>query len=79
MGVRGPRATTSSHEFGLTNREHQVLGLLRERRSNAQIAAELVLSERTVHHHVSAILAKLGVSTRAEAAQVGQADDEPRH
>ncbi len=75
MGVRGPRATTSSHEFGLTNRERQVLGLLRERRSNAQIAAELVISERTVHHHVSAILAKLGVSNRAEAAQIGQGDE----
>ena len=72
MGVRGPRATTSSHEFGLTNREHQVLGLLRERQEQCADRSGLVLSERTVHHHVSAILAKLGVSTRAEAAAFGR-------
>jgi DNA-binding NarL/FixJ family response regulator len=35
---------------------------------NAQIAERLVVSEKTVHHHVSSILRKLGVQTRTEAS-----------
>ena len=76
LGVRGPRTTTASNEFGLTNRQREILELLRQQRTNAQIAAELVLSERTVHHHVSAILAKLGVSSRAEAARYGHGQEQ---
>lgn len=57
-------------EAELTNRERQVLELLAQGMSNAQIAAALVISEKTAGHHVSHILAKLGVSNRAQAAAV---------
>ncbi len=52
----------------LTNRELEVLSLVAEGNSNFQISEKLVLSEKTVGHHVSAILAKLGMSNRIEAA-----------
>lgn len=45
-----------------------MLDLLGQGMSNAAIAAWLYVSRRTVEHHVSNILAKLGLSTRAEAA-----------
>ena len=54
----------------LTAREQEVLGLLAQGMSNAQIAETLVISEKTAGHHVSRILAKLGVRNRAEAAAV---------
>jgi DNA-binding NarL/FixJ family response regulator len=65
---RGPRASTRENPAGLTAREVEVLGLLSEGLRNAQIAMRLVVSEKTVHHHVSAILRKLDVETRGEAA-----------
>jgi DNA-binding NarL/FixJ family response regulator len=46
-----------------------VLELLREGLTDAEIAERLVLSTRTVEHHVAAILAKLGVGSRREAAR----------
>ena len=52
---------------GLTARELQVLRLVADGRTNKAIAAELVLSERTVDRHVSNIFAKLAVSSRAAA------------
>src|SRR3954452_18003043 len=65
---RGPRATTRAHPAGLKPRQVAVLELLREGLTNAEIADRLVLSVRTVAHHVAAILSKLGVSSRREAA-----------
>ncbi|MFL6172128.1 MAG: ATP-binding protein [Marmoricola sp.] len=65
---RGPRAATAAHPAGLTAREAEVLDLLAERLTNAEIAERLVLSPRTVDRHVSSVLAKLGVSRRSEAA-----------
>jgi DNA-binding CsgD family transcriptional regulator len=65
---RGPRPSTRANPAGLTARELEVLELLAEGRRNAQIAQRLVVSEKTVDHHVSAILRKLGVGTRGEAA-----------
>ena len=65
---RGPRARTRDDPAGLTAREREVLALLAEGRRNAEIAAVLHLSERTVSHHVSACLRKVGVRTRTEAA-----------
>ena len=65
---RGPTLATRENPAGLTERQLDVLGLLAEGLSNPEIAARLVLSVRTVDHHVSAILTKLGVSSRREAA-----------
>jgi ATP/maltotriose-dependent transcriptional regulator MalT len=64
---RGPRPQTRENPAGLTQRELDVLGLLAQGLRNAQIADRLVVSQKTVEHHVSAILRKLGVSTRGEA------------
>jgi DNA-binding NarL/FixJ family response regulator len=71
-GVRdvpdGPRATTRSNPAGLTARELEVLTLVAQGLRNGEIAAQLFLSEKTVGHHVSAILRKLDVRTRGQAA-----------
>ena len=65
---RGPRATTRANPAGLTERQLDVLELISEGLTNAQIAERLVLSVRTVDHHVEAVLDKLGVPSRREAA-----------
>jgi DNA-binding NarL/FixJ family response regulator len=52
----------------LTSRELEVLRLVGEGRSNKEIAAELLISERTARTHVSNILGKLGLSSRTQAA-----------
>ena len=71
-GVRdvktGPRASTRENPAGLTRRELEVLALVAEGLRNADIAARLFLSERTVATHVSAILRKLDVRSRGQAA-----------
>jgi len=64
----GPRAPTRANPAGLTARQLDVLVLLTRGDRNAEIAAKLFLSEKTVDHHVSAILRKLGVRTRGQAA-----------
>jgi DNA-binding NarL/FixJ family response regulator len=65
---RGPRSPERVDGAGLTTRELDVLALLVEGLSNAGIADALVLSPKTVGHHVSSVLAKLGEPTRARAA-----------
>ena len=65
---RGPTRGTRSNPAGLTNRQVDVLVLLTEGLTNAEIADRLVVSVRTVDHHVSAILDKLDVQSRQEAA-----------
>jgi len=64
---RGPSSSTRTNPAGLTDRQAQVLALLAEGLTNPEIAQRLVLSVRTVDHHVAAILTKLGVSSRREA------------
>ncbi len=68
---RGPRPSTRANPAALTTRELEVLELVAEGLRNAEIADRLVLSPRTVDHHVSAILRKLGVRTRGQAAAEG--------
>jgi DNA-binding CsgD family transcriptional regulator len=67
---RGPRPATRQNPARLTPREVEVLGLVAQGLRNAEIAEQLVLSERTIDHHVSAILRKLGARTRGEASAV---------
>lgn len=67
--ARGPRATTRANRAGLTRREVEVASLLAGGLTNAAIAERLVLSTKTVDHHVSAVLSKLGIRTRREVAR----------
>jgi len=90
LGIRsipaGPRTATQADPLGLTRREREVLELICAGHSNAEIAVKLVLSTRTVDHHVSAVLAKLGAPTRGAAAAhaarlglAGAAEDRRHH
>jgi DNA-binding CsgD family transcriptional regulator len=82
LGMRsipaGARTATRGHPRGLTTREQEILQLLSRSQSNEEISAELFISVRTVEHHVTAILGKLGVPTRQgaakEAAKLGLTD-----
>jgi DNA-binding NarL/FixJ family response regulator len=57
-------------EYSLTQREHDILALLAEGRSNREIAGRLYLSEKTVKAHLAAIFRKLGVTNRTQAAMM---------
>jgi DNA-binding CsgD family transcriptional regulator/tetratricopeptide (TPR) repeat protein len=74
LGIRsipnGAQSATRSNPVGLTRREQEVLDLICAGHTNAEIAARLFISTRTVDHHVSAVLAKLGAPTRAAAASL---------
>jgi DNA-binding CsgD family transcriptional regulator len=72
LGIRvpsGPREATRANPAGLTARQLEVLVLLAEGLSNAEIAERLVVSQRTAEHHVAAVLTKLDATSRQEAAQ----------
>jgi DNA-binding CsgD family transcriptional regulator len=73
LGLRsipaGARPATKAHPRGLTVREQQILQLVSQGHSNEEISASFFISVRTVEHHVSAILGKLGATTRKDAAE----------
>jgi DNA-binding CsgD family transcriptional regulator/tetratricopeptide (TPR) repeat protein len=74
-GIRPPppaRAVPRAHPAGLTDRQVDVLELMEAGSTNAEIADRLGLSVRTVDHHVSAILARLGAGSRREAAALAR-------
>ncbi|MFD2573067.1 ATP-binding protein [Spirosoma soli] len=66
---RGKRPSTKSNPAGLTNRELEILQLLRQSLQNKEIADRLFISAKTVDHHISSILGKLNVHSRAKAVQ----------
>ena len=80
--ARGPRRSSRANPAYLTTRELEVLSLLGDRLRNADIAARLHLSPKTVEHHIASIYRKLGVNTRGEArdaaAELGIGDPELR-
>ncbi len=65
------QASRSADRESLTPRELEVLGLLAQGKSNKQIAAELVITERTTKFHVSSIFSKLDAANRTEAVKIG--------
>ena len=67
---RGVRSATREDSLGLTKRQREVLELMAEGLTNAEIGGRLFLSERTVDHHVGSVLAKLGVESRREAVRL---------
>ncbi len=69
----GARPSTRANPHGLTAREQDVLERIAAGMGNADIAADLVISAKTVEHHVSAVLAKLGVPDRRRAAELAHA------
>jgi len=85
FGSTRPTAKSGPAQFfpELTEREYEILTLIAQRKSNAEIAARLVLSPKTVRNHVSNILSKLQVADRTEAmhaawtAGLGQGGGEP--
>lgn len=66
----GRRSSTRLHPWGLTERQHEILDLITAGLTNNEIASRLTISPKTVDHHVSAVLAKLGVASRREAARL---------
>ena len=64
---RGVRKTTRDNHSLLTDRELDVLSLLKEGMQNKEIAARLYISAKTVDHHISSILLKLDINSRSKA------------
>jgi DNA-binding NarL/FixJ family response regulator len=67
---RGPRPSTRDNPAGLTSRQLEVTTLLVDGLTNAEIADRLFVTPKTVDHHVSAVLTKLGAGSRREAARM---------
>jgi DNA-binding NarL/FixJ family response regulator len=67
--LAGQRADAPRRVAGLSERETEILGLIARGRTNAQIARDLVLSEKTVRNHITSIFAKLGVRDREQACE----------
>lgn len=73
--VQATRQRADQPDFGLTAREAEVLDLLVEGLTNAEIAERLVISVATVKFHVRSVLSKLGVNSRTEAIAVAWQQD----
>ena len=69
---RGRRASTRDDRWGLTRREREVLALIAEGLTNADIATRLFIAEKTVDNHVASVLAKMGVPSRHDAARLAE-------
>ena len=69
---RGRRASTRDDRWGLTRREREVLALIVEGLTNAEIAGRLFIAEKTVDNHVASVLAKMGVTSRHDAARLAE-------
>jgi DNA-binding NarL/FixJ family response regulator len=65
--MRTGSVARTSHPAGLSARESQIMTLIAAGHSNGEIAASLVLAEKTVKNHVNRIYAKLGVGSRSAA------------
>jgi DNA-binding NarL/FixJ family response regulator len=70
VGAGANGHTARRNEYSLTQREHDILALLSEGRSNREIAGNLFLSEKTVKAHLAAIFRKLNVTNRTQAAMM---------
>lgn len=68
--IQATRNRSPRRDYGLTDREKQVLALIADGLTNAQISERLVISVATVKFHVGGVLSKLGVSSRTEAASL---------
>jgi DNA-binding CsgD family transcriptional regulator len=82
-GMAEVPASARGDPLGLTRREREILEEICAGQTNAAIAAKLFISAKTVDHHVSAVLAKLGVPNRnaatARAARLGLIPAGPAH
>ena len=67
---RGPYAAARRNVYGITSKELDVLRLMMDGKTNLEISSELSRSSKTVDHHVSSLLAKLGAKNRTEAASI---------
>jgi DNA-binding CsgD family transcriptional regulator len=71
---RGPRPSTRANKFGLTPRQLEILSLVAEGLSNAEIAERLSIAPKTAEHHVAAVLAKLDVRSRRAAVRLARSE-----
>jgi DNA-binding CsgD family transcriptional regulator len=73
---RGRRASTRDDRWGLTRREREVLALIGDGCTNADIAGRLFIAEKTVDNHVASVLAKMGVTSRRDAARLAESAED---
>jgi DNA-binding CsgD family transcriptional regulator/tetratricopeptide (TPR) repeat protein len=72
MVPRGPQRATRANRYGLTSRQVEILLLLGEGCTNAEIAQRMSIAPKTAEHHVAAVLAKLEVDSRQAAVRLAR-------